>query len=175
MRGDEHLRPIIEELDYLLAERRQLAAEGPHFIVTHGFHKPGTLCLHGETVERACLMYRWQEYPFHLSPTGLLLVDLLCRYRRTLFTAARIEQIMLSDPFYTRHGANRHGGYVNAALPNRSSIKVHIQRIREQMAKTFIEAGLNLDPGKVLIAETTDSNIVVYRLKASVEFIHHSH
>jgi hypothetical protein len=43
------------------------------------------------------------------------------------------------------------------------------------MAKTFIEAGLNLDPGKVLIAETTDSNIVVYRLKASVEFIHHSH
>jgi len=175
MRGDEHLRPIIEELDYLLAERRQLAAEGPHFIVTHGFHKSGSLCLHGETVERACLMYRWQEYPLHISPTGLLLVDLVCRYRRTLLTAARIEQIMLTDLFYTRHGANRYGGYRSAALPNRTSIKVHIQRIREQMAKTFIEAGLNLHPGKVLIAEPTDSNIVVYRLKASVEFMHRSY
>jgi hypothetical protein len=126
-------------------------------------------------VERACLMYRWQEYPLRLSPTGLLLVDLLCRYRRTLLTAARIEQIMLTEPFYTHHGANRHQGYRSVALPNRTSIKVHIQRIREQMAKTFIEAGLNLGPGKVLIAETTDSNIVVYRLKASVEVMHRSH
>jgi hypothetical protein len=120
-------------------------------------------------------MYRWQEYPLHISPTGLLLVDLVCRYRRTLLTAARIEQIMLTDLFYTRHGANRYGGYRSAALPNRTSIKVHIQRIREQMAKTFIEAGLNLHPGKVLIAEPTDSNIVVYRLKASVEFMHRSY
>jgi hypothetical protein len=175
MRSHEHLRPIIEELDYLLAERRQLAAEGPHFIVTHGFHNPGTLCLHGETVERACLMYRWQEFPLHVSPTGLLIVDLLCRYRRTLLTAARVEQIMLTDPFYTRHGANGHGVCGNVALPHRTSIRVHIRRIREQMAKTFIEARLNLDPVKVLIAETTDSNIVVYRLKASVEFMHRSH
>lgn len=175
MRGDEHLRPIIEELDYLLAERRQLAAEGPHFIVTHGFHKLGTLCLHGETVERACLMYRWQEFPLHISPTGLLIVDVLCRYRRTLLTAARIEQIMLADLFYTRYGANRRGGHRSVSLPNRSSIKVHIQRIRGQMAKAFVEAGLSLDPGVVLISETTDSNIVVYRMKASMEFRHCSH
>jgi len=63
---------------------------------------------------------------------------------------------------------------VCAATPSRVSIKVHIPRIREQMAKTFIEAGLNLNPHKVLISEATDSNVVVYRLKATVEFLHRS-
>jgi len=172
MRTTESLQPIIEEVDYLLAERRQLAADGPHFIVTHGYHRHGTLCLRGETVEQVCLAYRCREFPLHLSPTGLLIVDCLCRYRRTSLTAARIAEILASDPFYMHHGANAHKRNGKVPQPSRASIKVHVQRIREQMAKAFKEAGLNIALNRVLISDMTDSNIVVYRLKAGLELRH---
>ena len=172
MRTSEPLRPVIEEVEYLLAERRLVAAEGPHFIVTHGNHVHGTLCRPGETVEQVSIACCSNEFPLHLSPTGLLIVDCLARYRHVSLTAPRIAQILASDPFYMRHGANANGGRNKLIQPNRVSIKVHIQRIREQMTKAFHETGLALDPRRILISETTDSNIVVYRLRGSVEFRH---
>lgn len=173
MRNNEQLKPIVEEIDYLLAERRQLATDGPHFMVTHGHHVPGTLCLRGETVERVCLVHRCHAFPLHLSPTGLLIVDCLCRYHVSSLSATRIEEILTSNPFYIHHGANALRKNKNRIQPNRASIKVYIQRVREQMEKVFREAGLNLAPDRVLISATTDSNVVVYRLRASVELIHH--
>ncbi|HEY5214950.1 MAG TPA: hypothetical protein VIJ38_18215 [Acidobacteriaceae bacterium] len=172
MRTDEALRPIITEVEFLLAERRQLAAEGPHFIVTHGNHRSGLLCTSGETVEQVSMGYRWNEFPLYLSPTGLLIFDCLCRHRQISLTARRIAQILASDLFYVHNGANAHGGRRKLIHPDRVSIKVHIQRIREQIAKAAVEAGLALDPSRILISEMTDSNTVVYRLKASVEFRH---
>lgn len=172
MRTSEPLRPVIEEVEYLLAERRLLAAEGPHFIVTHGNHEHGTLCMPGETLEQVSMVCCWDEFPLHLSPAGLLIVDCLARYRRVSLTASRIARILASDPFYVQHGVNADGGGRKLVRPNRSSIKVHIQRIREQITKAFTETGITLDPYRILISETTDSNIVAYRLKASVEFRH---
>ncbi len=172
MRTSEPLRPVIEEVEYLLAERRLLATEGPHFIVTHGNHEHGTLCLPGETVGQVSMVCCWNEFPLHLSPTGLLIVDCLAHYRQVSLTASRIAQILASDSFYVRHGANADGVSRKLVQPSRASIKVHIQRIREQMTKAFSETGLTLDPHRILISETTDSNIIVYRLKASMEFRH---
>ncbi len=172
MRTDDALRPIISEVEFLLAERRQFASEGPHFIVTHGNHKLGSLCAPGETVEQVSMRHRWNEFPLHLSPTGLLIVDCLCRHRQVSLTAPRIAHILASNPFYVHHGANTRGGMKKRIHPESVSIRVHIQRMREQIAKAAVEAGFALDPIRVLISERTDSNTAVYRLKASVEVRH---
>ena len=79
MSGREEFRPIVEEIDYLLAERRQRAVERPRLIVVHGHHQPETDCLHGETVEQVLLVFGTKEFPLHLSQTGLLILDCLSR------------------------------------------------------------------------------------------------
>lgn len=174
MRGREEFRPIVEEIDYLLAERRQKAVEHPRLVVDHGYHQPETDCLPGETVEQAYLAIGTKELPLHLSPTGLLIIDCISRHRWTPLSAAQIERILLSDPFYLRHGANALSGNGAAIRPKRASIRVYIQRIRVQLGEALGEAGMNMKPERILASETTDSNVVVYRLNAKVEIVHRS-
>ena len=172
MRNRDEVRRTVEEIEYLLAMRRQQEADRPHLVVLHGYHHPETVCLHGETVEQAYLSFAEQEFPLHLSLTGLVIVDCLARYRQTPLSAVHMERILASDPFYRRLGANAPSGHPAAVRPRRDSIKVYIRRIRVQLGKTLGEAGLNVKPERILVSETTDSNVVVYRLKASVEFRH---
>lgn len=172
MRDREELRRIVEELDYLMAKRRQRAGECPRFVVIHGHHQPGTDCLHSETVEKASLLFGSKEIPLHLSPTGLLIVDCLSRFRRTPLSTAHIERILASDPFYLRHGANALGGSRPVARPKRASIKVYIQRIRLQIGKAIAAAGIDTKAETILTSETTDSNVVVYGLSVSVAVRH---
>lgn len=172
MRNSEQYSQVIQEIDFLRAERRELSVTGPRFVVIHRGHQLEAFCLAGEVVEQVCLIHRWNQIPLRLSPIGLLIMDCFCRNRFKPLAALRIEQILKSDPFYTRQGANLQGGNIKVDLPKRSSIKVYVQRIREQMARIFNEVGLDLDSSRVLISETTDTNAVVYRLKASVEFVH---
>lgn len=141
-------------------------------IVVHGYHQPETTCLHGETVEQAYLSFRGRDFPLHLSATGLLIVDCLCRYHLTPLTAVRLERILALDPFYRRLGANAPWAQPTTIRPRRDSIRVYIQRIRVQIGKALREAGVNVTPGKVLVSETTDSNVVVYQLKVGVEIRH---
>src|ERR1035438_558536 len=100
MSDREKRRPIVEEIDYRLSERRQRAVERPRLVVFHGHHQPETDCLYGETVEQAYLAYGAQEIPLRLSPTGLLIIDCLSRHRLTPLSAKQIERILSSDPFY---------------------------------------------------------------------------
>jgi hypothetical protein len=172
MNSIERLSHVVEEIDYLCAERNMLAAEGPHFRVIHEGHQQGTLCLHGETIEQICLVHRWNLFPLPLSPTGLLVMDCFCRNRLKPLTTSRITQILDTDPFYTRHGANLCIGKLVPASPGRSAIKVYVQRIRRQIASAFDSAGVMLDPNRILISETTENNVVAYTLRASVEFVH---
>jgi hypothetical protein len=141
-------------------------------VVIHGYHQLGTDCLHGETVEQVFLESGAGEFPMRLSPTGLLIVDCLSRHRRMPLSAPHIERIFSSDPFYLRHGANVLSSNRRAVRPKRASIKVYIQRIRVQLGKALSEAGLCVRPERILVSETTDSNVVVYWLKASVDFRH---
>jgi hypothetical protein len=172
MRSVETLKPIIAEVEFLLAERRQLAAEGPHLIVTHGNHEYGFHCTRGETLQQVSFSYRWRESPLYLSPTGLLIFDCVCRYRQTPLTARRIEHILTSDPFYVNLGANAHFFKQKRVRPDHVAISVHMERIREQIAKAAGEVGFTVDPKRILVSERTESNIVLYRLKATVEIRH---
>ena len=172
MKGREDLRPIAEEIDYLLTKRRQKAVERPRLALIHGHHRPETNCLHGETVEQAYLAYEAQKVPLRLSPTGLLIIDCLSRHRPTPLSATHIERILSSDPFYLRHGANALGASRAAVRPRRASIKVYMRRIRVQLGKALKEVGLDVRPEGILVSETTDSNVVVYGLKTNVEVRH---
>jgi hypothetical protein len=53
-----------------------------------------------------------------------------------------------------------------------SSVKEYIKRIRKALDMALSEAGLNLDASKVLVSEQTVGNEVVYRLKATFEWLH---
>ncbi len=172
MNSTERFSHLVEEIDYLRAERNILATEGPHFRVIHGGHQQETLCLHGEIIEQIYLVHRWNLFPLPLSLTGLLIMDCFCRNRLKPLTASRIDQILASDPFYIRHGTNLGVGKLFTSSPGRSAIKVYVQRIRQQMAKTFDSAGLLLDPTRVLVSGATEKNAVAYTLRASVEFVH---
>ena len=172
MRDREGIKPIVEEVDYLIADRRQRALGCRRIVVVHGHHQRETACLDGETVERVSFVFGSREFPLRLSPTGLLIVDCLSRHRWTPLSATQIERILSSDPFYLRHGANSVNSTKAAVRPRRSSIKVYIRRIRVQIGKVLQEAGTIVRPEAILVSDTTDSNVVVYRLDASVEFRH---
>ena len=162
---------LIEEVDFRLAHRRHLRERGVHLVVTHSHHVPGTLCAPGEVIEDIALVGQPEPESLGLSHMALLLMDCLCRYRLPL-TALRIEQIMNTDPFYVHCAANRLGPNECIAKPDRRSVKVYVPRIRSQMEKAFERNGLNIHPEQILVTETTDSNIVVYSLRATVEIRH---
>ncbi len=163
-------QPLLEEVDFVLAEQRLLSSEGPHFIVKHGYHVPGTFCVPGETVEEVCLWENFSEYPLLLAPTPILLFDCLRRFRR--LTAATVEEIMLNHAFYTDYGLHCSGPKRHISIPRRLTTKVYISRIHEAMARAFREAGLRLDPKRVLLSESIGSNMVTYRLKGQIEVVH---
>jgi len=127
-------------------------------------------CLPGETIEQISIGYRSSEFPLRLSHMSQLVLDCLCRYRGTTLTAAKIDEIMRTDPYYR---AQRIKGRGHTGLPYQAAVKVYIKRIREHMATIFRENALPFNPFTVLSSDVTESNVIAYRLKASVELAHH--
>ena len=169
MNSDSRFNQLIQEVDFLLAEKRHLRERGIHLIVTHLGHVTGTLCAAGEWVGNIALGGLPEPLSFGFAQMSLFLVDCFCRYRMPL-TASRIEEIMTTDPFYARYGENGHNSI--AALPDRTNVRIYVPRIHKRMEQVFRKAAIDLDPRNVLVAELTESRILAYRLKATVEFLH---
>jgi hypothetical protein len=171
MRNRESFGQLIEEVDFLLAERRHLRARGLHLILEHLDHIPGPICAHGEMIGNISLGGLYEPVSLCFSHVSLLLMDCLCRHRLPL-SGRRIEQIMNTDPFYVHYAANRIGHQQNIARPNSRTVRGYVSRIWKQMHKVFQEVGLKLDPRQILVSEPTDSNVILYRLKATIEIVH---
>jgi len=171
MNNQQQFAQLVEEVDFRLAHRRYLRERGVHLIVTHSRHIPGTLCAPGEMIEDITIGGQTPPRSLGLSHMSLLLVDCLCRYRLPL-TGRRIEQIMNSDPFYAHYASNRTGRNQSIARPDRKSVRVYVPRIWKQMEKVCRDIGLNINPKEVLLCKATESNIVVYQLKVTVEIVH---
>ena len=170
MSNRERLDPLVKEIEFILAERRNLRARGLHLIVSHLDHVPGTICAPGEMIGDISLGLPIPT-SLRLSQMSLLLMDCFCRHRIPL-TASCIEQIMISEPFYVDYAANRIGDDRVFAKPDSRTVRVCVSRIRKQMEMIFQELGLTIDPCQILTSEATDSNVTVYRLKATVEIMH---
>jgi hypothetical protein len=162
---------VLRGIDLILAEKKVLEASGPEFKIIHRrFSMEGAVyCLPGEQILAVIWVFRGREIPVRLSPTSLLLFDILARCRLPL-TATQIEKTAGSEPFYLKQ--------VNAKAQNQlrliktRSVKVFVQRIRRQLQKTFSAAGARIDPQRILISSLSDSNVVTYSLRAQVTWHH---
>lgn len=163
---------VLEEVEVLLAEAVALAAEGPHLRILHRFRQPGAHCSPGESIAAAWLIYRSREYPIRLSTAMLQLLDYLGRHRRLGQTASQIAIGMRRDPFYAVYDGKTGAVRGRTRRIARSSIKEYVKRIRRALGSAFVDAGLSLDPYRVLVADATTGNEVTYRLRGSVEVAH---
>ncbi len=160
-------------VDYLVAKRKQTRSAQARLVIVHGHHQPGTACHSGETIDQVFLGVGGCLIALALSPTGLVVVDILARKRSMLLSAAQIEQIAASHPFYTHLGTNTASKQRRAIRLARRSIKVFISRFRRLLAKASAQAGLDMRPEKILVSEPTDLlNITAYRLALPCEFAH---
>jgi len=166
------LERIIEEVDLLVAELRELNEEGPHFRIVHRFHTPGTHCAPGEEVAGIYLVHRSQEYHLLLSLALRLLFDYLARNCHLPQSATQIEAGFRSERFYEEHGAAvvMLSGSLRRSIP-RTYIRVYMERLEAALNVILKRANLALNPNAVLVSEQTVMNEVGYRLQATFEWI----
>lgn len=160
-------------VDYLIA-KRQSSFVPPRLVIVHGYRRPGTVCLPGESIESAHLQYSPPDMvvPVRLSLAGLIVCDCMVRFHHTLLSTRHMERIVTSDPFYRHLGANSFERIKNVPKFTRTSLRVYVARMREQIAKAMKEGGSLLSAEDALASETTDSNVVVHRLNLPVDIIH---
>jgi len=172
MFASDELERIIEEVDVLVAELRELSENGPHFKILHRFHAPGTDCALGEEVAGVYLIHRGREYFLRLPLALRLLFDYLARHTHLPQSATQIEAGIRSGHFYTEHAATvKNSSKLIRSIP-RSYVRVYIERLRLAMSHVFQQANLELAAGVVLISQETVMNEIGYKLKATVELIH---
>jgi len=168
----DSIQRIVMEIEYRRARRRHRAQERPRLEVVHGYHRPGTFCVPGETIECSLLRFPEWEIPIHLSLTGLMLCDCMVRHHHTPLSVARMGRILAGDPFYRRLGANGFERPEETPMFTRVSLRVYIARFRKQIAKALRKGGSMVLAEDVLVSETTDSNVVVHRINLPVAVVH---
>lgn len=169
---NDKLAPVIDEVMLLFTELKVLQQLGPAFVIRHRFHVQGTDCLPGEEVAQISLIHRGREFPIRLSLALRLLFNYLAEHRRLPQSAKQVQAGISTDAFYTNHGANAKSGKKQTRRFSHVSIKEYVKRLRRVFAVAFLEAGLKLNPNSVLTSEQTEGNSVLYRLRATVEWIH---
>ena len=172
MSAKDELMTIIEEVDVLVAEIRELNSEGPHFRILHRFHQPGSDCVPGEEIAGIYLVFRGREYFVRLPLALRLLFDYLARHSHLPQSASQIEAGIRADHFYMQHGATVMGTDKFTRSIPRSYVRVYVERLRLALENSFREAGGLMDAGAVILSQVTVMNEVGYRLKASIEWRH---
>jgi hypothetical protein len=164
--------PILRTIDLMEVERRELSVSGPRFVIYHRFWQPETICTPGEMIAEVRLQHRRKEVRLPLSLRLMLLFDYMARYRHLGQCAAQIAAGVTNDPFTRNHGAYAHAVAQLSRAMSRTAVKEHITRIRAGLRRALRRAGLSLDPGRVLVSESSTTNAVRYRLRASVTWQH---
>jgi hypothetical protein len=165
--------PVLRTMDLLIAEISHLRAAGPHFRIVHRFRMPGSdYCVAGEETFGIFLCHRGCAYQLRLSLTQRLIFDYLARHSGLAQSARQIELGMRTDDFCRFHATNVSGRAALTRRVPRSSIKEHVRRLHRGLGLAFQEAGMRVDPRKVLIVQDTAGNEVLYRLRATINWTH---
>jgi len=168
---DDDLTQIMDEVDLLFVELRELRASGPHFRIYHRFRKPGTLCAPGEEIATVCLVHRGREFCLPLSLALRILFDYLARHSRLPQSATQIEAGIRADCFYLQHGTAGRNKSISRGI-SRSYVRVYIERLRSALEIVFGRASSPISSCDVLLSERTVMNEVGYRLKATFNWTH---
>jgi hypothetical protein len=169
----ERFIPLVRTIDLVLAEQRQFEAAGPSLTIWHRFQEPAIIgCKPGEEILMLALNALGREVPIRLSLATKIVIDYTARHLHVPQNASQIEAGIRSNPFYLAYGSN--AKIVVRRIPKicRSVVRVYVARFRRALALAASDAGIMLDPSRVLISETTDGNEILYRLRARVEWRH---
>ncbi len=172
MFGRNSLSSVLNGVDLLLAELKNLRKAGSHFCIIHRFRMPGSDCLPCEEIFAVFLVHRGREYHLRLSLALRILFDYLARHTRLPQSARQIELGVRADDFYKKHARNATGRSVLTRSIPRSAVKVYVKRLHRALSWAFQEANIGMDPGDVLIAQKTVGNEVGYQLKARCDWTH---
>ena len=164
------LKTIIVEAEVALLEQRELKHGGPHFKILHRFRACGTHCRAGEEIAAVYVASRTGEVAVPLSLALRLVFDYLAASRRIPQSATQIAAGIHASEFYKKHALN--AGQSLRRKVSRSAVKEYIKRIRKALDAALAKAGLAIDSRSVLVSENTCGNEVLYRLRASVEWVH---
>lgn len=162
--------PVIETVNLLRAEIREIESGKLHFRIIHRFRMPGTDCIPGEEIFAVFLLYRGREYQMRLSSALLVIADYLLRHGRYAQTATQISTGIHAGGFYAEHAKNGRRQRIQR-IP-RSAIREHVKRLKLALSLAFGEANFSFDPENVLQSEESVSNQVLYRWKAIVDVVH---
>jgi hypothetical protein len=171
----DDLAPVVEKVDLLLTELRELRSSGPRFRIIHRFREPGSGCAPGEEVAAIYFVNRSAETLIPLPLALRILFDFLAHHSRFPQNASQIAAAIAVEPFYRYHGTNvpRHSKLTRKI--SRACVKEFVKRIRRALGDAFVSAGVRYDPATVLISEHTVTNEVGYRLKATFDWFHVDH
>jgi len=172
MSANDELMTILEEVDVLVAELRELNENGPHFRILHRFHAPSTDCAPGEEVAGVYLVHRDREYFLRLSLSLRLLFDYLARHTHLPQSATQIEAGIRAERFYTEHATAVTAPLKFTRSIPRSFVRVYMERLKSALADVFQKAGLSMDADRVLVSQDTVMNEVGHRLEATFEWVH---
>lgn len=172
MYSNSHFSQVLNTVELLMAEVRHLRSVGPHFRIVHRFRLPGSDCLPGEEILAVFLVFRGREYQLRLSAALLIIFNYLARHSRIAQSARQIEAGIRADDFYSAHAGNARGRKALVRRIPRSAVREHVKRLHHALSMVFHEAGLNIDPRRVLLVKETVSNEVQYQLRASFTWSH---
>jgi hypothetical protein len=174
MFANDRFAPVIETIELMRGELRELNSRRLYIRVLHGYRTPGTDCMSGEEVLAIFLVHRSREYQLALSPALLLVADYLVRNSRFAQTASQISGGIRINGFYSeRYGINGNDPRGRIKRIPRTSIREYIRRLHKALALAFHKAKLHVDPVRVLTVEHSVGNQVLYRWNATVEVLHH--
>jgi len=166
----DSFRSIGYQAETALLELADLLQTGPVLRVYHRFWKPGTECLPGEEVWAISLVHQGREFRLPLTLALRLLLNYLATTRHVPQSATQIAAGIRRSPFCAKHGMN--SGICSRRKIARSAIKEYIKRLRTALLVAFREAGLSLDPARVLVSRATAGNEVQYQLVSRIEVVH---
>jgi hypothetical protein len=166
------LYSIVDTVDVLLLELNQLERSGVHFIIHHRYQVTvdSMQCGIGEEIAAVHLVLRNRKILLALPLSLLFFFECLARLRHIPQSATQIAASIRSSPFFRKHGLN--SGILSTRKISRSAIKVYVQRLRKALAIAFEAAGTPLSAEQVLVSQETVGNQVLYRLCATVSWIH---
>jgi len=165
------LRVIAYQAEMVLLELAELFQTGPVLRIVHRFWIPGTECLAGEEIWGIVLLvHGGREIPLPLSLALRQLVNYLAETRHIPQSAAQIAAGMCRSAFYAKHGMN--SGIASGRRVTRSAVKEYVKRLRRALSLASREAGINLDPLRVLVSRQTVTNEVQYQLRATIQWVH---